>query len=175
VALDSTHVKAHRCAGGGKGASEQAIGVTRGGRNSKLHALVDKLCRPWVIILTPGNVADCTVGPECVSPIAGVKKLLGDKAYDSDAFRKSLRQDGITPVIPGRANRKKRIRHDKDASPVGRVRSILRASLRRMARFSGPLTFAWSALVDSNERCLGKHMLARLAFDIQGGRLFAKL
>jgi IS5 family transposase len=72
-----------------------------------------------VIILTPGNVADCTVGPECASPIASVKKLLGDKAYDSDAFRKSLRQDGITTVIPDRANRKKRIRHDKDASLVG--------------------------------------------------------
>jgi transposase len=68
-----------------------------------------------VIILTPGNVADCTVGPECVSLMAGIKKLLGDKAYDSDSFRKSLRQDGITPVIPGRSNRKKRIRHDKEA------------------------------------------------------------
>jgi len=65
VALDSTHVKAHQlCWRRKKGAPEQAIGVTKGGR-SKLHALVDKLCRPWVIILTPGNVADCTVGPEC--------------------------------------------------------------------------------------------------------------
>ena len=55
MALDSTHVKAHRCAGGGKGgASEQAIGITKGGRNSKIHGLVDKLCRPWVLILTPG-------------------------------------------------------------------------------------------------------------------------
>ena len=58
---------------------------------------------------------DCTVGPECVSLITGIKKLLGDKAYDSDPFRKSLRQDGITPVIPGRANRKKRIRYEKEA------------------------------------------------------------
>ena len=98
-----------------RGASEQAIGVTKGGRNSKIHALVDKLCRPWVIILTPGNVADCTVGPECISLIAGIKKLLGDKAHDSDPFRKSLRHDRITPVIPGRANRKKRIRYDKEA------------------------------------------------------------
>jgi hypothetical protein len=32
---------------------------------------------------------------------------LGDKAYDSDSFRKSLKEDGITPVIPGRSNRKK--------------------------------------------------------------------
>jgi hypothetical protein len=54
-----------------------------------------------VIILTPGNVADCTVGPECVSLIAGIKKLLGDKAYDSDPFRESLRQKGITPNNPG--------------------------------------------------------------------------
>jgi transposase len=116
VALDSTHAKAHRCAGGGEGgAAEQAIGITRGGRNSKLHALVDKLCRPWVIILTPGNTADCTVGPQCVSLVAGIKKLLGDKAYDSDSFRKSLKEDGITPVIPGRANRTKPIRHDKEA------------------------------------------------------------
>ena len=69
-----------------------------------------------MIILTPGNVADCTVAPECVSLMAGsIKKLLGDKAYDSNSFRKSLRKDGITPVIPGRANRKKRIRHDKEA------------------------------------------------------------
>src|ERR1700674_2792949 len=42
-------------------------------------------------------------------------ELLGDKAYDSNSFRRSLRQDGIRPVIPGRANRKKRIRHDKEA------------------------------------------------------------
>ncbi len=59
-----------------KGASEQAIGVTRGGRNSKNHALVDKLYRPWAIILTPGNVADCTVGPQCVSLIADITSIL---------------------------------------------------------------------------------------------------
>jgi hypothetical protein len=64
-------------------ASEHAIGVTKGGRNSKLHSLVDKLCQPWVIILTPGNVVDCTVGPECVSLMSGIEKLLGDKAYYS--------------------------------------------------------------------------------------------
>src|SRR6476660_2707245 len=45
------------------GASEQAIGITKGGRNSKIHGLVHNLCRPWVLILTPGNTADCTVGP----------------------------------------------------------------------------------------------------------------
>jgi transposase len=96
-------------------AAEQAIGVTKGGRNSKIHALADKLCRPWVLIFTPGNIADCTVGPACVSLLDGIKELLGDKAYDSNSFRKSLRKEGIRPVIPGRSNRKKRIHHDKQA------------------------------------------------------------
>jgi len=100
---------------GKREASEQAIGVTKGGRNSKIHGIADKFCRPWVLILTPGNTADCTVGPACVSLVDGIKELLGDKAYDSDSFRKSLRKDGIRPVIPGRSNRKKRIRHDKHA------------------------------------------------------------
>ncbi len=67
------------------------------------------------MILTPGNTADCTVGPACVSLLDGIAELLGDKAYDSNSFRKSLRKDGIKPVIPGRSNRKKRIRHDKQA------------------------------------------------------------
>jgi IS5 family transposase len=53
-----------------------------------------------------------------ISTVSGnvfCKKLLGDKACDSNSFRKSLRDDGITPVIPARANRRKRIRHDKTA------------------------------------------------------------
>jgi hypothetical protein len=50
------------------GASEQAIGVTWGGRNTKVHALVDNFCRPWVIILMSGNVADCTGGAGVPEP-----------------------------------------------------------------------------------------------------------
>ena len=55
------------------------------------------------------------MAPACVSLLAGIKEVLGDKAYDSNKFRKSLREAGIRPVIPGRSNRKKRIRHDKEA------------------------------------------------------------
>lgn len=51
----------------------------------------------------------------CVSLIPGVSKLAADKGYDSDAFRSYLKQQGIKPVIPGKSNRKKRIRYDKEA------------------------------------------------------------
>src|SRR5262249_57546178 len=39
--IDSTHVKAHRSATGGKGEQKQAVGRSRGGRNRNIHALAD--------------------------------------------------------------------------------------------------------------------------------------
>ena len=98
-----------------RGAQVEAIGLTKGGRNSKIHAIVDEFCRPWVFVLTPGNAADCTLAEICVSLIPGIKELLADKGYDSDSFRAFLRSLGIKPVIPGRSNRKKKIRYDKKA------------------------------------------------------------
>ena len=98
-----------------RGAQVEAIGLTKGGRNSKIHAVVDEFCRPWVFVLTPGNAADCTLAEICVSLIPGIKELLADKGYDSDSFRAFLRSLGIKPVIPGRSNRKKKIRYDKKA------------------------------------------------------------
>ena len=97
-----------------RGAEIQAIGLTKGGRNSKIHAVVDEFCRPWVFILTPGNTADCSQAEACVSLLPGIKQLLADKGYDSDTFRAFLRKLGIRPVIPGRSNRKKKIRHGKE-------------------------------------------------------------
>jgi hypothetical protein len=72
MALDSPHVKARRCAGGVKGGPcSRRSGVTTGGRNSKLQALVNEPCRPCEIILMPFGVADCTVGPEGVNRTRG--------------------------------------------------------------------------------------------------------
>jgi transposase len=51
----------------------------------------------------------------CVSLIPGISELLADKGYDSNAFRSFLKDHGINPVIPGKSNRKKRIRYDKQA------------------------------------------------------------
>jgi transposase len=59
------------------------------------------------LILTPGNTADCIMAQECVSLIPGIKELLADKGYDTDAFRAFLKQQKIRPVIPGKSNRKK--------------------------------------------------------------------
>ena len=98
-----------------RGAETQAIGVTKGGHNSKVHAIVDEECRPWAFVLTPGNTADCVVAETCVSLIPGITQLVADKGYDTDAFRAFLKERGIKTVIPSKSNRTKRIRHDKEA------------------------------------------------------------
>ena len=59
--------------------------------------------------------------------------LLGDKGYDSDEFRKWLRARRIRPVIPGKSNRKRRIRHDKLAY---KERNVVERLFGRMKEWS---------------------------------------
>lgn len=51
----------------------------------------------------------------CVSASPAIAELAADKAYDTNPFRRLLKARGIQPVIPGKSNRKKRIRYDKEA------------------------------------------------------------
>ncbi|NUJ79115.1 IS5 family transposase [Methylocystis sp. FS] len=105
--IDSSAVKAHRSASGGKGGKRaQAIGRSRGGRTTKIHALTDAQCRPVAFMLTGGNVADCTAGAELLSKMPACDILHGDKGYDSDAIRRQLENAGVMPNIPPKANRK---------------------------------------------------------------------
>jgi transposase len=112
MALDSTHVKAHRCAGGGKGGRRnRRLASPRAGATARFTALSISCAARGSRLATPPTAQS----GRHVSVLDGIAELLGDKAYDSNSFRKSLRKDGIKPVIPGRSNRKKRIRHDKQA------------------------------------------------------------
>jgi transposase len=104
--IDATIVRAHQhSAGAQKINGAQAIGRSRGGLTTKVHALVDALGNPVNLMLTPGQDHDLT----CAEPLlenADPGALLGDKAYDADRFIDTLTRRGITPVIPPKANRK---------------------------------------------------------------------
>lgn len=64
-------------------------------------------------MLTPGNVSDVKAAPALLERAGQMRYLLGDKGYDADWLRRSLREGGITPVIPGRRSRKRAIRYDQ--------------------------------------------------------------
>jgi len=97
-----------------RGNDFEAIGLEKGECNSKIHSVVNEPCRPWVFVLRPGNTADCAMAEGSVRLIAGVKPLLADKSYDTDVLCAFLKKRRIRPVIPGKSNRKKKIRHDKN-------------------------------------------------------------
>ena len=84
----------------------QAIGRSRGGRTTKIHALTDGMCRPVAFLLTGGNVADCKAGEVLIDRMPPTSLLNADKGYDSDAIRRQVRQRGAFANIPPKANRK---------------------------------------------------------------------
>ena len=94
AAIDATYVKAHRSAQGGKrGATAQAIGRSRGGQTTKMHALVDMLGRPGVLLLTAGNASDVLTAPDVLAGAPGrIRRLIADKGYDADWLRRSAEE-----------------------------------------------------------------------------------
>lgn len=69
--------------------------------------------RPFALRLTPGNISDVRAAELLTGEHRGAKYLIADKGYDAKAFRKTLRDHGASPVIPGRSNRKRKINYDK--------------------------------------------------------------
>lgn len=75
--------------------------------------MCDLLGRPVALALTAGHVSDIRAAELLTREATRFRRLVADKGYDADRFRKTLREAGTTPIIPGRSNRKRRIRHDK--------------------------------------------------------------
>jgi hypothetical protein len=71
------------CFGRKRGELSQAIGGSRGGRTTRIHALTDAFCRPIAFLLTGGQVADCTAADRLLDQMPQTEILHGDKGYDS--------------------------------------------------------------------------------------------
>jgi transposase len=89
-----------------RGEKKQAVGRSRGGRNTKIHALADAKGRLIAILLTGGQAHDCPAAERLIRRVKKPKRMLGDKAYDSAKLREELDENGTKPVIPNRSNRK---------------------------------------------------------------------
>ena len=94
----------HRRRQGGE--QSQAIGRSRGGRTTKIHALTDRFCRPLAFLLTGGQAADCKAGALLLERLPACRIVLADKGYDSDAIRRQIEAAGAAPNIPPKINRR---------------------------------------------------------------------
>jgi transposase len=114
--IDATIIKAHPHAAGCLIAEQEneALGRSKGGFTTKLHAVVDALGLPVDVSLTGGHRNDITQA-EPLMKDKTPDRLIADKGYDSDAFRAQLVEQGIEPVIPPRAKRKNPATYDEEA------------------------------------------------------------
>ncbi|MGC2487682.1 MAG: IS5 family transposase [Candidatus Sulfotelmatobacter sp.] len=105
---DRLHPRQSAPLGGGRkrGEQKQAVGRSRGGRNTKIHALADAKGRLIAILLTGGEAHDCPVAERLIRRVKSPERMLGDRAYDSAELREELNERGTKPVIPNRCNRK---------------------------------------------------------------------
>ncbi len=82
ISIDATYLKAHRTASSlrlKKGGCERLIGRTKGGMNTKLHAVTDTIGRPIRVFITPGQVSDYTGARALVSGLPAAGCLLEDR------------------------------------------------------------------------------------------------
>ena len=110
-----------------KGAIPRRIGRTKGGLNSKLHAVCDGQGRPLIMLLSEGQMSDYKGAALMLDALPRAKAMLGDRGYDADWFRNALIKRGIVPCIPSKANRKNTNRPRSDAlSPAPQNRKHVR-------------------------------------------------
>jgi transposase len=93
------------------GQAAQALGRSRGGFSTKIHAKVDGLGNPLRFILTGGERHESTQGEALLGEQVGAY-VLGDRAFDSDDLIAFIIDHGATPVIPSRKNRKEPREYD---------------------------------------------------------------
>jgi transposase len=141
VPADQIGHRLHHCAGarfgGGRkrGQEGQALGRSRGGFTTKIHAKSDHCGNLIAFDLTGGEASDSRhfdilldIGPD-IEPRAAIT----DKGYSSKANRAVARARGIAPVIPHKDNEK-----DKPASfakTLYKARARIEQAFGRLKRF----------------------------------------
>ena len=108
------------------------MGRSRGGLTTKIHALVDGRGLPIRLHLSEGQASDCREGEQLIDAVPSGATFLADKAYDSDAIRSRITEQGGFANIPAKRNRRKSFAFS----------SFLNRSRNLVERFFGKLKHA---------------------------------
>jgi transposase len=82
------------------------MGRSRGGLTTKIHALVDADGLPIVLKLTEGQAHDGRAACDMLGSLAAGNILIADRAYDSDALRRTLAERGAWANVKPMPNRR---------------------------------------------------------------------
>ncbi len=105
LSMDSTCVEVHESANGGGKTADKAVGRTKGGWNTKLHAVVDGLGNPVEFLLSAGNDHDSVHAVELLKKVRiSGSAVLADRAYGARTIREYISDHGASYVIPPKSN-----------------------------------------------------------------------
>ena len=116
AAADSTGPPAR-----GRGAEKEgsrSVGVSRGGRNTKVHVVSGSGSMLVRIHLSPGDEHDAAHGCRSMAALGASvgAHLLMDRAYEGgDSIRLLAESSGLTPVVPPKKNRTDPWDYDRQA------------------------------------------------------------
>ena len=131
--IDSTVVRAHPCAAGAeqRSAEAEALGRSRGGFGTKIHAVTEALGHPLAFVLTGGQVSDIGQAERRIGEFPA-EAVIGDKGYDSDAFVKVVEKRGMQAVIPPRSNRSNPRTYDR---PLYKERHLVECFFNKIKHY----------------------------------------
>ena len=99
------------------GHAAQALGRSRGGLSTKIHAGCRDERTGIAVVLTAGHCHESPVFATVlaqVPPEPPLTHAIMDKGYDSDRIREQLLAQDIVPVIPPKSNRREPLDYNKD-------------------------------------------------------------
>ena len=132
--IDGSHIKVHQAACYKcDSLNDQCFGKTKGGRNSKLHAMTNSDGKLLDLILRPGNEAEIKTAAELLGELSNCV-VLADNGYDSDALRDHVERLGGLALIRSRKNRKKKVFYIKEVSKKRHVVENYFARIKRYRR-----------------------------------------
>ena len=100
-----------RCFKKSGGQENQALGRSRGGFSTKIHACVDALGNPLRFLLTGGQRHDITQADDLIAEF-DFERVIADRSYDADEFLSLIAEKEAEAVIPPRKNRKEQREYD---------------------------------------------------------------
>ncbi len=132
--IDGSIVRAHQHSAGAATKESEEIGLSRGGKSTKIHLAVDSNGYPVHFELSGGQRNDIVFAEQLVSNSPTCDFTIADKGYDSKKFRSFLKSEiGSKPVIP---QRKLNILNNDDMDwELYKVRHLVENAFARIKHF----------------------------------------
>ena len=119
-----------------KGGESQAIGRSKGGLSTKIHATADALGNPTGFHLSEGQACELD-GAYVLLPQIRADTVIVDKGFDADnRVLDPLHQTGKQAVIPPRAKRKVQREYDKELYKARHLIETFFAKLKFFSSFA---------------------------------------